>query len=90
MLRECHQIPWAGDKGQGLSVEPQSQHEDDDEPKSKSILLERIAQKHQQDNGSAVGHVFVGPTTYINFIHCFRHIFKEKQKEAKERVEKLT
>ena len=83
VLRECHQIPWAG------GAQSLGEHEEESEPKSKSILLERIAQKHQQAQESAAGDVFVGPTTYIHFMHCFKYIFRDKQAEAKQRVEQL-
>lgn len=61
------------------------------EPRSLSILLEKINLKHQRNGGTNLtGDVFVGPTTYIQFMHCFRHIFRDKRKEANERVDRLT
>lgn len=62
---------------------------DSDLPLSKNILLERISLKHQSSDGTALGKIAVGPTTYMQYLHCFRHIFKEKRREAKIQVEKL-
>lgn len=89
-LRECHQIPWAGDDH--LSTRAKSPPDDGSatEPRSLSILLEKINLKHQNGGSNVTGDVFVGPTTYIQFMHCFRHIFRDKRKEANERVSRLT
>lgn len=91
VLRECHQIPWAGD-GQLLSrAESPPEDPGASEPRSLSILLEKINLKHQGSDGASVtGDAFIGPTTYIQFMHCFRHIFRDKRKEANERVDRLT
>lgn len=88
VLRECHQIPWAG---LDQIIKPASGATDIDSnlPLSKNILLERINLKHQSSDGTALGKIAVGPTTYIQYVHCFRHIFKEKRIEAKIQVEKL-
>lgn len=91
VLRECHQIPWAGDDHLLSRAESPPEDPSTSEPRSLSILQEKISLKHQH-NGEAdvTGGVFVGPTTYIQFMHCFRHIFRDKRKEAIERVDKLT
>lgn len=86
VLRECHQIPWSG--GDKPLRTTSSGEEDPDTPLSKNLLLERIALKHQSD-GMALGRIAVGPTTYIQFMHCFRYVFKTKRLEAKRQVEKL-
>lgn len=91
VLRECHQIPWAGEDH--LSPRAQSPPEDGDatEPRSLSILLEKINLKHQRKSDfNGTEDVYVGPTTYVQFMHCFRHIFRDKRKESNERVERLT
>ena len=91
VLRECHQIPWAGEDH--LSPRAQSPPDDGDatEPRSLSILLEKINLKHQRKSDfNGTEDVYVGPTTYVQFMHCFRHIFRDKRKESNERVERLT
>ena len=91
MLRDCHQIPWAGDDHLLKREQSPPQDGSASEPRSLSILLEKISLKHQRDGGVDVtGDVFVGPTTYVQFMHCFRHIFRDKRKEANERVDRLT
>jgi len=91
VLRECHQIPWAGDDHLLTRAESPPEGGSISEPRSLSILLEKISLKHQGNGVSkATGEVFVGPTTYIQFMHCFRHIFRDKRKEANERVDRLT
>ncbi|XP_048577711.1 dynein axonemal heavy chain 8 isoform X3 [Nematostella vectensis] len=92
VLRECHQMPWGGNYKslRPASVASPPSDEDNDLLLSKNILLERITLKHQSSGGSALGNVFVGPTTYIQFMHCFRHIFRDKRREHKERVHKLS
>lgn len=91
VLRECHQIPWAGDDHLLTRTESPPEEPSASEPRSLSILLEKINLKHQDNGGSnIIGDVFVGPTTYIQFMHCFRHIFRDKRKEANERVDQLT
>lgn len=91
VLRECHQIPWAGDDNLLTRAESPPEEPSASEPRSLSILLEKINLKHQDNGGSNItGDVFVGPTTYIQFMHCFRHIFRDKRKEANERVDQLT
>lgn len=61
------------------------------EPRSLSILLEKINLKHQRNGGcSETGAVFVGPTTYVQFMHCFRHIFRDKRQDVNQRVGRLT
>ena len=91
VLRECHQIPWAGEDL--LSPRAESPPEDGvaTEPRSLSILLEKINLKHQRKSDiNGTEDVYVGPTTYVQFMHCFRHIFRSKRKESNERVERLT
>ena len=91
VLRDCHQIPWAGDDHLLTRAESPLEDGSASEPRSLSILLEKIALKHQRNGGTNVtGDVFVGPTTYIHFMHCFRHIFRDMRKEANERVDRLT
>ena len=91
VLRECHQIPWAGDDHLFNRTESPPEDGSATEPRSLSILLEKISLKHQGNGGANVtGDVFVGPTTYIQFMHCFRHIFRDRRKEANERVDILT
>lgn len=91
VLRECHQIPWAGNDHLLGRAESPPEDPGASEPRSLSILLEKISLKHQRNGGASVtGGVFVGPTTYIQFMHCFRHIFRDKRKEAIERVDRLT
>lgn len=91
VLRECHQIPWAGDDHLSSRAESPPEDPGASEPRSLSILLEKISLKHQRNGGASVtGGVFVSPTTYIQFMHCFRHIFRDKRKEAIERVDRLT
>ena len=92
VLRECHQIPWAGEDHK-ITPRAQSPPEDGDatEPRSLSILLEKINLKHQRKSDfNGTEDVYVGPTTYVQFMHCFRHIFRDKRKESNERVERLT
>ena len=91
VLRDCRQIPWAGE-GHFL-IRPQSSPGlmSDSEPSSLSILLEKISLKHQNYDGTyCIGEAFVGPTTYIQFMHALRHIFSDKSKETNERVKRLT
>ncbi|XP_068697910.1 dynein axonemal heavy chain 8-like [Montipora foliosa] len=91
VLRECHQIPWAGDDHVLPRAESPPEVVSATEPRSLSILMEKINLKHQRNGGCNVtGDVFVGPTTYVQFMHCFRHIFRDRRKESNERVDRLT
>lgn len=87
VLRECHQIPWSGSDNTVRTAS--AGDEDTDLPLSKNLLLERMNLLHQSSDGMALGRIGIGPTTYIQAMHCFVHVFKTKRLEAKRQVDKL-
>eukprot|EP00794_Sanderia_malayensis_P000407 gene407-1042_t len=84
ILRDCNQIPWAGD-----AAEPDEQVDSDGQlPYSKSILLNRILHKDVSWHGTPTTGIFVGPTTFHGFMHCFKYVFKVKAAKVNEKVRK--
>ena len=98
VLKDCHQIPWAGENVlNSYSVEQQRQKElkdldkevDHYENYSKCLLMERIALAHRCLDTAQPNEIFVGPTTYDRFLHCFKNLLEKKEKAIKDRVKEL-
>ncbi|XP_041355189.1 dynein gamma chain, flagellar outer arm-like isoform X3 [Gigantopelta aegis] len=101
VMRDCKQMPWAGDLGPdvNLSVVKVNEKKKDqlkvhfmkvpNFPYSKTILQERIKLKHRDPMLTARNEIYVGPTTYKRFMDCFHHLYSKKSKERTEVVEKL-
>ena len=81
ILKECNQIPWAGDYEESVSKE-----EEMNLPYSKNILLHRIMHKDISWTGEQKIGIFVGPTTFHRFMHCFHYVFNAKTVEINEKV----
>lgn len=91
VLQDCHHIPWAG----GLAtheIRSTSRTKDlkrDKEGASmhdgyaRNLLMERIALANRHVDVAMPNEVFVGPTTYDRFLHCFMSLLKKKEGEMK-------
>ena len=82
ILRNCEQIPWAG----ATTEKTHSGNIEENLPRSRDLLRSRILNQNFRHNGSP--GIFVGPTTYQRFLHCFRHVFEAKVSEANEKTTK--
>jgi hypothetical protein len=49
----------------------------------RNLLMERIALANRQVHVAMPNEVFVGPTTYDRFLHCFMSLLKKKEGEIK-------
>ena len=49
----------------------------------RKLLMERIALVNRQVHIPMPNEVFVGPTTYDRFLHCFMSLLKKKEGEIK-------
>ena len=83
ILKECNQIPWAGDYEENVSSESEMNL-----PHSKNILLHRIMDKDISWKGEQKSGIFVGPTKFHRFMHCFHYVFNAKAEEINEKVSK--
>ena len=81
ILKECGQISWAGNCNSSDAADKDTAF-----PRSKNILLHRILNKDISWNGDQATGIFVGPTTFVRFMHCFRYVFKAKTTEVSEKV----
>ncbi|WAR07684.1 DYHG-like protein [Mya arenaria] len=92
VLRDCRQMPWAGDLNPEISLTAVKQHEKKKDqlkvssskvpnlPYSKVILHERIRVKHR-GNEIAKNEMFVGPTTFRRFMESFRYLYTVKSRD---------
>ncbi|XP_053397319.1 dynein axonemal heavy chain 5-like isoform X6 [Mercenaria mercenaria] len=100
VLRDCRQMPWAGDLNPEITLSSVKQHEKKKEqlkvtsskvpnlPYSKVILHERIRLKHRGTE-IAKNEVFVGPTTFRRFMDSFKYLYTVKSKERTQTVDQL-
>ena len=49
----------------------------------RNLLMERIALANRHVHEAKPNEVFVGPTTYDRFLHCFMSLLKKKEGEIK-------
>ncbi|KAK3577475.1 hypothetical protein CHS0354_032326 [Potamilus streckersoni] len=101
VLRDCRQMPWAGDLNPEITLSSITQHEKKKDqlkvstvkvpnlPYSKVILHDRIRLHHKKQGVSAKNEVYVGPTTYRRLMECFRYLYHKKSQERTESVEQL-
>merc|ERR1711974_178552 len=101
VLRDCKQMPWAGDVSAEISLTTIKVHEKKKDqlkiqtgavptlPYSKVILQERIRLNHKDNEAKAKNEVYVGPTTYRRFMECFRYLYQCKSAERTKTVEQL-
>lgn len=83
ILKDCNQIPWAGEY-----EENPSNNEELNLPSSKNIVLHRIMHQDISWTGEQKIGIFVGPTTFQRFMHCFRYVFNAKTVEISEKASK--
>ncbi|XP_052807484.1 dynein axonemal heavy chain 5-like isoform X7 [Mya arenaria] len=100
VLRDCRQMPWAGDLNPEISLTAVKQHEKKKDqlkvssskvpnlPYSKVILHERIRVKHR-GNEIAKNEMFVGPTTFRRFMESFRYLYTVKSRDRTHNVDQL-
>ena len=81
LLKECNQIPWAGNCEENSFLDDELNF-----PSSKKILLHRIMHKDISWTGEQKVGIFVGPTTFQRFMHCFNYVFSAKAVEINEKV----
>ncbi|XP_067674368.1 uncharacterized protein [Haliotis asinina] len=101
VLRDCKQMPWAGELSPEISLNTVKVTEKKKDqlkvmtlkvpnlPYSKTILHERIKLQHRDTSVPAKNEVFVGPTTYRRFMDCFHYLYTHKAADRTEVVEKL-
>ncbi|GFN75495.1 dynein beta chain, ciliary [Plakobranchus ocellatus] len=101
VLRDCKQMPWAGDVSTEITMTTVKVHEKKKDqlkvqtvsvpnlPYSKVILQERIKLNHTDQSIKAKNEVYVGPTTYRRFMECFRYLYFKKADERTRSVEQL-
>ncbi|XP_035829673.1 dynein heavy chain 5, axonemal isoform X2 [Aplysia californica] len=101
VLRDCKQMPWAGDLSAEISLTTIKVHEKKKDqlkiqtvsvpnlPYSKVILQERIRLNHKDSEAKAKNEVYVGPTTYRRFMESFRYLYQWKSEERTKTVEQL-
>ncbi|XP_052089132.1 uncharacterized protein LOC127725852 isoform X10 [Mytilus californianus] len=101
VLRDCRQLPWAGDLSPEITINKIKVLEKKKEqfkveavkvpnlPYSKTILHERIKNRHRKDDDRAKNEVYVGPTTFRRFMECFRCLYNNKSKVRTQDVEQL-
>lgn len=87
VLQDCHHIPWAGGLATNSDTKSESkdseQHEHVNEAYARDLLAERIALENRQVDVAMSNEVFVGPTTYDRFLHCFMSLLKKKEGQIK-------
>ena len=88
VLQDCHHIPWAGGMATNAESKPDTKDlkEAEDETSDdygRNLLMERIALANRQVHVAMPNEVFVGPTTYDRFLHCFMSLLKKKEGEIK-------
>ncbi|CAL1527205.1 unnamed protein product [Lymnaea stagnalis] len=100
VLRDCKQMPWAGDVSANISMTTIKVHEKKKDqlkyqtdnvpnlPYSKVILHERIRLKHKE-RSKAKNEIYVGPTTYRRLMETFRYLYFLKSEERTRSVEQL-
>ncbi|XP_025098007.1 LOW QUALITY PROTEIN: dynein gamma chain, flagellar outer arm-like [Pomacea canaliculata] len=101
MLRDCKQLPWAGDLSPEITLSTVKVHDRKKDqvkvqtskvpnlPYSKTILHERIKQRHRNTKILASNEVYVGPNTYRRFMDCFKYLYVTKSQQRTESVEQL-
>ncbi|XP_055889445.1 dynein axonemal heavy chain 8-like isoform X4 [Biomphalaria glabrata] len=100
VLRDCKQIPWAGDVNATVNMTSFKVNEKKKDqlkfslatvpnlPYSKVILHERIRFNHR-DRSKSKNEVYVGPTTYRKFMETFKYLYLWKSGERTKAVEQL-
>ncbi|XP_023932047.1 dynein heavy chain 5, axonemal-like isoform X1 [Lingula anatina] len=102
-LRDCKQMPWAGNLAPEIAmVQVYLQEKKRGEqlikyknvnlpnlPYAKSIMAEQIRAVHKNLDEPAKNEVFIGPTTYRRLMDCFKHIYSTKCKQRTETVSQL-
>ena len=88
VLQDCHHIPWAGCMATGSETksetkDSQEAENEGNESYARNLLLERIALANRQVHVAMPNEVFVGPTTYDRFLHCFLSLLKKKEGQIK-------
>ncbi|XP_077977225.1 dynein axonemal heavy chain 8-like isoform X3 [Glandiceps talaboti] len=100
VLKDCKQIPWAGNtedsitmtsvkivgKKEVIKVIP---NEVPNLPYTKAIMNEHIKLRHRSVDNPGRNDVFIGPRTYRRFMDCFRHVFTTKNRENSANIAKL-
>ncbi|ESO89151.1 hypothetical protein LOTGIDRAFT_229063 [Lottia gigantea] len=101
VLRDCKQMPWAGELGPDINMTMFRVNEKKKDqlklstvkvpnlPYSKLILQERIKLNHRDNENPGKNEVYVGPTTYRRFKESFRWLYNIKSKERTQVVEQL-
>ncbi|XP_076466964.1 uncharacterized protein LOC143298129 [Babylonia areolata] len=101
VLRDCKQLPWAGDLNPEVTLSTVKVHDKKKDqlkvqtvkvpnlPYSKTILQERVKQRHRDKGTSAKNEVYVGPTTYRRFMESFKYLYTSKAQQRTESVEQL-
>lgn len=101
VLRDCKQLPWAGDLNPETTLSTVKAHDKKKDqlkvqtvkvpnlPYSKTILYERIKQRHRNSSVAAKNEVYVGPTTFRRFMDSFQHLYTSKAQERTDSVEQL-
>ncbi|CAH1799095.1 unnamed protein product [Owenia fusiformis] len=101
ILRDCKQMPWAGDLADEVSITQVKVIDKKKDilkttnlkvrnmPYSKHMLLEHIKLRHKRDDIPGKNEVFIGPNTYKRCLDCFRYLYTVKSKERTEKVNKL-
>ena len=88
VLKDCHHIPWAGGMATSSELQPETKDLKRVEPGmddgyARNLLMERIALANRCVDVAMPTEVFVGPTTYDRFLHCFMSLLKKKESEIK-------
>ncbi|KAK6187606.1 hypothetical protein SNE40_005595 [Patella caerulea] len=101
VLKDCKQMPWAGELGSTIDINTFKVNDKKKDqlklttvkvpnlPYSKIILQERIKLRHRDTANPAKNEVYVGPTTYHRFKESFRCLYTKKAKQRTEEVEQL-
>ncbi|XP_052708586.1 uncharacterized protein LOC128183562 isoform X10 [Crassostrea angulata] len=102
VLRDCAQLPWAGDLSEEININQVKVEKKKDQqivkflpakvpnlPYSKVLLQERIKLQHRSDNMKAKNETYVGPTTFRRFMETFKYLYNLKSQERTETVDQL-
>ncbi|XP_070190368.1 uncharacterized protein [Littorina saxatilis] len=101
VLRDCKQLPWAGDLNPEVTLSTVKVHDKKKDqlkvqtvkvpnlPYSKTILSERIKRRHRDKSVTAKNEVYIGPTTYRRFMQSFKYLYTSKALERTQAVEQL-
>ncbi|XP_006824289.1 dynein axonemal heavy chain 5-like, partial [Saccoglossus kowalevskii] len=100
VLKDCKQIPWAGNTDDNITVSSVKvvgkkeiikvqTTEVPNLPYTKSIMHEHIQLRHKNSQNHGRNDVFVGPKTFRRFMDCFRYIFDTKSAENSSSIAQL-